>query len=265
MAAGAAATTISTCPSSSGKTRRTRAGTVIEIALGSGRAIWTDRHGGVSQPPYDTANLSSRGGDRPEAVRQNRGRLADSIGVEAPDTWWWLRQVHGPATVVAAGPAGGEAPIADAAVTTQPGVPLVVLTADCAPIALATDDAVAAVHAGWTGLLAGVIAEAVAALRAVGHGDVRAVLGPCIHPAQYEFGRTDLDRLIAAFGPGVESRTADGQPAFDLPAGVRRALDAAGVHDFEDVGICTAASRDHFSHRRDGETGRQALVVLRDP
>jgi YfiH family protein len=237
---------------------------VIEIALGCGRAFWTDRHGGVSEPPYDTANLSTRSGDDPAAVHENRRRLADALTLLDPDAWWWLRQEHGVTTVVADGPGPTDAPVADAAVTARAGLPLVVLTADCAPVALATDDAVAVVHAGWSGLLAGVVEAAVTSLRSIGHGDVRAVLGPCIHPEQYEFGRGDLDRLVAAFGPAVEGRTADGRLAFDLPAGVRSALHAVEVKAFEDVGVCTAASPDYFSYRRDGETGRQALVVVRD-
>ncbi len=237
---------------------------MIEVAIGPGRAIWTTRHGGVSASPYDTANLSSRGDDQLDAVRENRRRLASTCGLPAPEEWWWLGQEHGRTTVHVDGRPAAEAPTADAAVTANVDVPLVVLTADCAPIALATDDAVAVVHAGWVGLLAGVIDEAVAQLRAIGHGDVRAVLGPCIHPARYEFGRDDLDRVIAQIGPEVEGRTADGKPALDLPAAVRSSMLAAGVRAFDDVDVCTAASPDHFSHRRDGETGRQALVMVRE-
>ena len=225
-------------------------------------------------PPYDTANLSSRGGDDPDAVLQNRRLVASACGLPAPDKWWWLAQEHGRTTVQAQGPAphgpaphgppATGAPVADAAITAHLGVPLVILTADCAPIALATDDAIAVVHAGWVGLLAGVIDEAVTRLRGIGHGDVRAVLGPCIHPARYEFGRDDLDRVIAQFGPEVEGRTNDGKLALDLPTAVRRALLAAGVRAFDDVDVCTATSPDHYSHRRDGETGRQALVMVRE-
>ena len=197
-------------------------------------------------------------------MRENRRRLGDAVGAAPPGGWWWLHQEHGRTTVLADGPAPSEAPAADAADTAQVGVPLVVLTADCAPIALATDDAVGVVHAGWPGLLAGVVEEAVTKLRAVGRGDVRAVLGPCIHPERYEFGRVDLDRLVAKFGPGIEGRTAEGRLALDLPAAVRRALHVVGVSMFDDVDLCTAGSPDHFSYRRDGETGRQALVVVRE-
>jgi hypothetical protein len=170
--------------------------------------------------------------------------------------------VHGSTVLDADAPSDGADPPADAAVTRTPGRPLTVLTADCAPVALACDDALAVAHAGWTGLLAGVVEAAVARLRAVGHGPVRAALGPCIHPARYEFGADDLARVVDAYGPTVAGTTDDGRPALDLPAGVRAALARVDVTDLEDVDVCTAASPDHFSYRRDGETGRQALVAV---
>ena len=146
--------------------------------------------------------------------------------------------------------------------TATRGLPLAVLTADCAPIALACDDAVGVVHAGHRGLEHGVIEAAVAALREIGNGPVRAYLGPCIRPARYEFGTADLARLVARFGPSVEDRTHDGKPAFDVPAAVRAALTACGVEALDDCGVCTAASAAHFSYRRDGVTGRQATIVV---
>lgn len=211
---------------------------------------------------YATANLGTRSGDDPAAVAANRRRLAGHLGLDDPATWCWLHQVHGTTVLDAdAPPAATERP-ADAAVTRTPGRPLTVLTADCAPVVLACDDAVAVAHAGWTGLLAGVLEAAVRRLRAVGHGRVRAALGPCIHPARYEFGAEDLARLVDAYGPTVAGTTDAGRPALDLPAGVRAALARADVTDLEDVDVCTAASPDHFSYRRDGETGRQALVAV---
>jgi hypothetical protein len=154
-------------------------------------------------------------------------------------------------------------PEADAAVTTRAGLPLVVLTADCAPVALVAPGAVGVVHAGWPGLEHGVLGRAVGALRALSPGPVRAVLGPCVHPGHYEFGADLLDRLVARLGPEVAARTDAGTPALDIPTAVRLDLARAGVDDFEDVGVCTATSPDHFSHRRDGVTGRQAVVVVR--
>jgi polyphenol oxidase len=153
-------------------------------------------------------------------------------------------------------------PDADAAVTATAGLPLVVLTADCAPVALACDDAVAVAHAGWGGLLGGVLEATVERLRKIGTGEVRAALGPCVHPDRYEFGRADLDRMVDALGPSVEGRTITGTPALDVPAAVRVALGRAGVTEVADVDVCTSASPDHFSHRRDGTTGRQGLVVV---
>jgi copper oxidase (laccase) domain-containing protein len=163
------------------------------------------------------------------------------------------------------GPPTGPVPPADAAVTSEVGRPVVVLTADCAPLVLACDDAVAVVHAGWLGLLAGVIEAAAARLRDVGHGVVRAALGPCIHPDRYAFGAADLARVVDRYGPSVAATTDTDQPALDLPAGVRVALDRAGVDDPHDVDVCTAASPDHFSYRRDGRTGRQGVVAVLEP
>jgi YfiH family protein len=212
-------------------------------------------------------------GDAPTAVTANRAALARDLPAvpDDPATWVWLRQVHGAGvvTVVAppATPPATRPPEADAAVTALAGVPLVVMTADCAPIALVASDergcAVGVVHAGWQGLLRGVVAAGVEALRAVHDAPVRAVLGPCIHAARYEFGEDALAPLVDRFGPSVASFTPRGTPALDVPAAVRLALREVGVNDCTDVDVCTSASRDHFSHRRDGVTGRQAVVVVR--
>jgi hypothetical protein len=179
-----------------------------------------------------------------------------------PTRWQWLEQVHGDAVVDAA--ADGAVPSADASVTAQRGLPLVIMTADCAPLLLIAGDgeAIAAVHAGWGGLLRGVIPAAVERLRSVAPGPIHAVLGPCIHADQYAFGANDLAPLVERFGPSVAGITAQGDPALDVPAAVRIACDEAGVVDFADVDVCTHASPDHFSHRRDKVSGRQALVAV---
>jgi YfiH family protein len=217
--------------------------------------------------PYASCNLGDHVGDDPAAVAENRRRVARAHGLASPRRWAWLHQVHH-RTVrrVEAAPAPGDPPAeADAAVTALVDVPLVVLTADCAPIAIADDVAVGVVHAGWRGLEAGVVAAAVEALRSIGRGPVRAVIGPSIRPDHYEFGRADLDRLVARFGPGVEGRTLGGRPALDVAAGVRVAFAEVGVTDVVDTGACTAAEPDRwFSHRRDGTTGRQAVVVVKE-
>jgi YfiH family protein len=208
-------------------------------------------------------------------VAENRARLAARLAAgvaegdgctswvpDDPARWVWLRQVHGDAVVhVDAAPL--EVPEADAAVTTTIGLPLVVLTADCAPVALASPGGVAVVHAGWPGLEQDVLGTAVASLRSVAPGPVEAWLGPCVHPGRYEFGVDLLDRLVDRLGPGVASTTDAGAPALDIPAAVRISLARAGVEHVVDVDVCTSASPDHFSHRRDGVTGRQAVVVVR--
>ncbi len=229
--------------------------------------VWfTDRRGGGSAGPYASNNLADHVGDDPVMVGRNRVRLAAELGAEAPsvppdpDAWVWLHQVHGVA--VATGDPKRPPAEADACVTAAPQRPLVVLTADCAPIALANDTAIGVVHAGWSGLDQGVIEAAVAALRATGRGPVRALLGPCIHPAQYEFGPDLLGRLASRLGSEVASRTGSGAPALDVPMAVRRSLERAGVGIIEDLDVCTSASADHFSYRRDGITGRQAVVAV---
>ena len=235
---------------------------MIERTVGSARVVFTDRHGGVSRHPYESANLADHVGDDPDAVAENRRDAAHRFGLPPPDRWVQVRQVHGSSVVTVDGPT--DQPVdADASVTAARRIPLVILTADCAPVALVADGAVAAVHAGWGGLLAGVVEASVRALRAVAPGHAAAVVGPCIHPEHYEFGADLLERLVARFGDVVAARTAAGAPALDIPAAVGVALRAAGVDDIDDVGICTAASPDFFSYRRDGTTGRQAMFVVR--
>jgi YfiH family protein len=239
---------------------------VIRREVGPARVWFTDRRGGTSLAPYDGNNLADHVGDDPKRVGENRHRLAGVLAVEEPmvptdpGAWVWLRQVHG-VGVVDGEPRRPPAE-ADASVTATRGRPLIVLTADCAPLALASDTAVAVVHAGWPGLEAGVIEAAVRALRDAGAGSVRAVLGPCIHPEHYEFGADLLARLTSRLGAEVASHTADGAPALDVPLAVRRSLEHVGVDGFDDVDVCTAGSPDHFSYRRDGTTGRQAVVAV---
>jgi YfiH family protein len=195
-------------------------------------------------------------------VRENRARIARAHDLRPPAEWTWLDQVHGAEVATVTGL--GARPTADAAVTSVAGIPLVVLTADCAPIAIADEVAVGVVHAGWRGLLAGVVPAAVDALRAIGGGPVRAVIGPCIRPAHYEFGADDVAAVAARLGPGVVGETTNGHPALDLAAGVRAAFSECGVDDVADDGVCTYADERFFSHRRDGVTGRQAVVVVKE-
>jgi YfiH family protein len=177
--------------------------------------------------------------------------------------WSWVRQVHGDTVVRVDTPGGGAGQVGDALVAAERGPALAILTADCAPIALAADNGLyGAVHAGWRGLLAGVIDRAVDELRTLGARDIQAALGPCIHPECYEFSAADLHTVAERLGDGVRSRTAAGTPALDIPAAVRSALEQAAVALVHDVGVCTACSADHYSYRARGEAARQAMVVF---
>jgi YfiH family protein len=239
----------------------------LAVRLPSGQAWWTDRHGGVSRRPYATCNLGDHVGDDPEAVLENRRRVATAIGHGPPTVWCVPQQVHG--STVAVVREEGMRPVADGLVTDVPGLVLAAMSADCATVALFGAGAVGVAHAGWPGLLAGVIEEAVTALRSLpgsaDGGPISARLGPCVRPAHYEFGADDLARVRARLGDDVVATTASGSPALDIPAAVRASLRAVDVHDFEDAGICTFASPDHFSYRREGITGRQAVVAVLDP
>jgi hypothetical protein len=179
--------------------------------------------------------------------------------------WTWLRQVHGDTVVTVAAPGTRAGSKADASVAAQEGCVLAVLTADCAPVALVSSEGiVGAVHAGWRGLVAGVIERAVDAAQALGATDLRAVLGPCIHPGCYEFGEDDLDLVASRLGERVRATTSEGRPALDVPQAVSAALAQAGVTDLDDVDVCTACSGDYFSWRARREVARQAMVVWRD-
>lgn len=178
-----------------------------------------------------------------------------------PDApWVRLRQVHGDRVVTVTRPGEHAGAEADGAVTAVPGVPLVVRTADCAPLLLVAEGAVAVVHAGWRGLLAGVVDRAVQRMHDLGHPPRHAVLGPTIRPRCYEFGADDLAAVAARFGPTVRSATGWGTPALDLPAAVAVAVAEHHV-TLTDVGTCTACSPVHWSHRARADVGRQGLVA----
>lgn len=202
------------------------------------------------------------GGRYVHEVEPNVARRRQAV-LDRP--WSWIRQVHGARVVRVDEPGGGTGEKADALVSTHPGAALAVLTADCAPVAFASDEGVfAAAHAGWRGTLAGVIEDTVAAMRAAGAGRVRAAVGPCIGAECYAFGSDDLDAVAERLGSTVRGETADGSPALDLRAAVVAALGRAGVTDVDlSLASCTACSPGYFSHRARGERERQAMVVWR--
>jgi copper oxidase (laccase) domain-containing protein len=177
--------------------------------------------------------------------------------------WSWTRQVHG-ATVLFLEQAGESGDALVASPAHRPAM----FAADCALIGLLSREGIAAaVHAGWRGLLAGVVEATAEKMRAAGAGDLFAVRGPCIGPECYEFGSEDLDRVAGRYGPAVRSETSTGRPALDLAAGIRLACERAGVDVAHEVRSCTACATASdgsylwFSHRARKEAGRHALVV----
>lgn len=224
---------------------------------------------GGSAPPFGPCNLGIRSGDDLDRVAGNRAALVAALGLPSPPVW--LQQVHGTGVHVAKaapGPAHGpeREPVADAAVTRDPGVVLAVLSADCLPVLLAdhAGTVVAAAHAGWRGLAAGVLENTVAAM-ACDPAHLVAWLGPAIGARNYEVDATVRDAFLAvdAGAASAFQATRPGHWTCDLYALARRRLAAAGIASVHGGGLCTYADPVRFhSFRRDGAgSGRQASLV----
>jgi YfiH family protein len=223
----------------------------IELELPGAVVRFTGRAGGVSPAPYDTLNLGRWTDDDPAAVAENRRRASDGRPLA------FARQVHG-TRVLTAGAATDVIEEADGVATASTDLVALVLTADCLPVALATTEAIAMVHAGWKGLADGVLEAGVAALRGLDpDGAIQAAIGPAAGGCCYEVG----DEVAARFPD--EPRRADRR--IDLKAIAARRLGAAGVEHVHDVGRCTMCEPDvFFSHRASGPvTGRQGGLVWR--
>lgn len=228
------------------------------------RALVTTRSGGVSSTPYASLNLGSHVGDSPAAVERNRRLLAGHL----PSEPLWLQQVHG--TKVARADAVSSGVEADAAFTDRVGVVCAVMTADCLPVLLCdrAGSVVAAAHAGWRGLVAGVLERTVDGM-GVPPAEVMAWLGPAIGPQAFEVGDEVRAAFCAhdpsaadAFAAGVRS----GKWMADIYALARQRLRVAGVGRIDGGGMCTVADAGRFySYRRDGVTGRFASLVWIEP
>jgi YfiH family protein len=222
---------------------------------------------GVSDAPFDRCNLGARCGDAPEAVAANRAALVRALAL--PNAPHWLAQVHGTHVVrLDADRPTDDEPVADAAVTSTPGVVLAILTADCLPVVFAARDGseIAAAHAGWRGLAAGVLEATVAAMRTV-PADLLAWLGPAAGPQAYEIGAEVRDAFLAhdAAADAAFAPTRPGHWRVDLYALARQRLAAVGVHDVFGGGRCTIGEPQHFfSHRRDARTGRMGTLAWLD-
>ncbi len=237
------------------------------------QALCTTRAGGVSMPPFDSFNLGDHVRDDPAHVAANRRILA---GLTTPAVPVFLQQVHGTRVLRlrADRVADSQGDQADACLTTEPGVACTIMVADCLPVlfAHASGRAVAAAHAGWRGLAAGVLEATVQALAdAAGPGAISAWLGPCIGPSAFEVG----EEVREAFGASEEALACfvpqgHGKWLADLPSLARLRLQRAGVTDLNGndgtPAWCTVTQESvFFSHRRDadrlGSTGRMAACI----
>jgi YfiH family protein len=235
------------------------------------RALTTLRGGGVSRAPYDDGigggglNLGVHVGDSAAAVDKNR----DLLQTVLPGRVAWLTQVHGTRVVDAADAADITVPEeADASIAADAGIVCAVLTADCMPVLLcdAAGQVVGAAHAGWRGLLNGVLENTVRAMQARGADRITAWLGPAIGPQRFEVGPEVHAAFVArdarhdaAFKPLVAT---PGKYLADIYALARLALTEAGVGSISGGGFCTVSDGARFySYRRDGVTGRFASLI----
>lgn len=224
-------------------------------------ALVATRADGVSQPPFAGCNVGDHVGDSPQDVAANRRRIAARLGDAGP--LLWLRQVHG--TYIVSASAWRPDVEADAAWSDTPGPVCVVQTADCLPVLFCRHDgsAVAAAHAGWRGLAAGILERTISRLGGSA-SEVLAWLGPAIGPAAYEVGDEVRSAFVADDAQSIAAfvATRPGHWLADLNALARRCLARAGVTAVYGGGWCTHDDPSRFySYRRDGTTGRMASLV----
>lgn len=206
------------------------------------RHLFSDRRHGDFRPVSTKAQLAAR--------RQALVALP----------WTWVVQVHQTDVVVVREPGQHAGTQADAIVCTVPGAAIGVRAGDCGLLLLEARDMVAVVHAGWRGLLAGVVENAVATMRAEGATDIHATLGPAIGPGCYAFGEEPMADMVAKYGERVRSETRDGHLALDMFEGIRAACEGAGT-TFATTGVCTGCSDDHYSFRDPSKAGNQVVAA----
>ncbi|GBR67596.1 polyphenol oxidase family protein [Gluconobacter kanchanaburiensis] len=232
------------------------------------------RLGGVSPAPYDSLNCSLSSQDDPVNVTENRARVARAIEVE-PDHLLGLKQTHSDITVSVTAETplwvAGSGQVGDALVTDCPEIGVGVITADCGPVLLSSEDGriVGAAHAGWRGAAGGILESVVAQMVALGAVGIRAVVGPCIAPVSYEVG-PDMRDAVLAYGSVGEiffrSAPRAGHFLFDLPGYCGFRLEQAGVQNVQILGVDTLTDPRFFSHRRrtlagGGHIGHQISAI----
>lgn len=228
------------------------------------RSLVTTRIGGASSGAYASLNLGDHVGDDPVAVAENRARIVARIRARPV----WLSQVHGTTVVDAAACLESETPEADAAFARSAGVACAVMTADCLPVLLCDHPGrvVGAAHAGWRGLLGGVLESTIAAMNVPGE-QLLAYLGPAIGPQAFEVG----DEVRSAFVAASANASAafrpvrDGKWLADIYLLARQRLAGMGITRVYGGTCCTVADNERFfSYRRDGQTGRMASLIWLD-
>lgn len=221
--------------------------------------LFTSRIGGVSAPPYDQFNLAQHVGDSSISVLKNRERLGELMGLASKDLFF-MDQVHGnQIAIISESSDSSRLPVADGLFTQRSDIGLVVLTADCIPLLLASERAVAAVHVGRKGLVAGVIEATIAIFESYGipSASITAEIGPSICGECYE---VDLEMYREVVAQIPATATDESRHCLDLVAGACSIL-----HSFEiEVTVspeCTSHSPGYFSYRRDRQTGRQSGMI----
>ncbi len=243
-------------------------------ALPGIRHAFFTRQGGVSVGLYASLNGGQGSRDTPEAVAENRRRMAAYLGV-TPSHIVSVWQVHSPDVVLVDGPwPTDERPKADAMVSTTPGIALAVAAADCGPILFADREAgvIGAAHAGWKGAFSGVLEATVAAMERQGatRGNIVAALGPMISQKAYEVGPEFLARFLEAdrdnarfFIPSAR----EGHAMFDLHGFNQSRLERAGVGRIDNLGLCTYSDEARFysyrrtTHRGEPDYGRLTAAI----
>lgn len=230
------------------------------------RAVSTTRDGGVSTEAFASLNLGAHVGDVPASVAENRQRLMSALALKHEPRW--LQQVHGTRVARLDGKPVQEP--ADAAMTAMVGEACVIMTADCLPVVFCDREGtrVAAAHAGWRGLMAGVLETTVQKM-GTPRGDILAWFGPAIGPKAYEVG-DEVREAFVAQTPGAvaafASTGAAGKWRCDLYMLARQRLEGAGVRGLYGGGLCTYTDQERFfSFRRDGQCGRMATLIWIDP
>ena len=228
-------------------------------AAGPYDVVFSTRAGGVSEGPYASLNLGRLTGDDVDRVDENRRRLCAEVGGRL-DRLALNRQIHSARVLRAAAGTRGEP--GDGLWTDEPDLPILAFAADCLPIALVRSNgeapAAAVLHAGWRGLLGGVVGRGVEALHHGVGGGLRACVGPAIGPCCYEVGPEVAEPFAEAFGTDVLRGR-----SLDLGLSAERALRAAGVAEVERIELCTACNPQlFFSHRRTGKPrGVQGVIA----